>query len=204
MGKVIVIEFVSLDGVTQDPDGREGAGYGGWAFRYGPEAVAGDKFRLGEVLDSGALLLGRRTWQLFAQIWPGRDDEFSVKMNAMPKLVVSSSPELPGEWDNTTLLKGDLVDEVAERKQAQDLVVAGSASVVRVLMEHDLVDEYRLLVFPLVIGEGRRLFPEGAGPVSLALVSAETAGPAVRLIYTGGSEPVSSSAKSTRSVDGPS
>ena len=91
MSRVIVIEFVSLDGVMHDPDGSEGSAQGGWAFRYGPEAVAGDKFGLGEVLDTGVMLLGRRTWQLFAKIWPGRDDEFSAKMNAMPKLVVSRS-----------------------------------------------------------------------------------------------------------------
>ena len=93
MSRVVVIEFVSLDGVMHDPDGSEGSRQGGWAFRYGPEAVAGDKFGLGEVLDTGVMLLGRRTWQLFAKIWPGRDDEFSAKMNAMPKLVVSRSLE---------------------------------------------------------------------------------------------------------------
>ena len=93
MSRVIVITFVSLDGVMGDPDGREGSARGGWAFRYGPEAVAGDKFRLGEVLDTGALLLGRRTWQQFAKIWPDRDDPFSAKLNAMPKLVVSRSLE---------------------------------------------------------------------------------------------------------------
>jgi dihydrofolate reductase len=183
MGRVIVIEFVSLDGVMQDPDGREGFTYGGWAFRYGPEAVAGDKFRLGEILDTGALLLGRRTWQLFAQIWPSRDDAFSTKMNAIGKLVVSRSLQQVGEWGNSTVLRGDLADEVAERKVGQDLVVVGSASVARTLMEHDLVDEYRLLVFPLVIGAGTRLFADGAVPIDLHLLSAETTGPAVRLTY---------------------
>ena len=184
MSRVIVIEFVSLDGVMHDPDGSEGFKYGGWAFRYGPEAVAGDKFRLGEILDTGALLLGRRTWQLFAKIWPSREDAFSAKMNAMGKLVVSRSLQQAGEWNNSTILRGDLADEVADRKASQDLVVAGSASVARTLMEHDLVDEYRLLVFPLVIGEGMRLFANGATPVDLRLLSAETTGPAVRLTYT--------------------
>ena len=93
MSRVIVIEFLSLDGVMHDPDGSDGSPQGGWAFRYGQEAVAGDKFGLGEVLDTGAMLLGRRTWELFAKIWPGRDDPFSAKMNAMPKLVVSRSLE---------------------------------------------------------------------------------------------------------------
>jgi dihydrofolate reductase len=184
MSRVIVIEFVSLDGVMQDPDGSEGTGQGGWAFRYGPEAVAGDKFTMGEVLDTGTMLLGRRTWQLFAKIWPGRDDEFSAKMNAMPKLVASRSLDQATGWQNSTVLKGDLVATVRERKQAHDIMVTGSASIVRTLMDHDLVDEYRLLVFPLVLGAGERLFRDGVAPIDLTLVSAQTAGAAVRLIYT--------------------
>jgi dihydrofolate reductase len=184
MSRVIVIEFMSLDGVTQDPDGREGWAQGGWAFRYGPEPVAGDKFGLEEVLDTGAMLLGRRTWQLFASFWPGRDDWFSAKMNAMPKLVASRSLEQAVGWQNSTVLQGDLVTEVGKRKQAQDIMVTGSASVVRTLMADDLVDEYRLVVFPLVLGTGTRLFPDGTGPANLALRSMQTKGPAVRLVYS--------------------
>ena len=184
MSRLIVIEFVSLDGVMHDPDGSDGSPQGGWAFRYGREAVAGDKFGLGEVLDTGTMLLGRRTWQLFAGIWPGRDDPFSAKLNAMPKLVASHSLENAAGWQNSTVLRGDLVTEAGKRKQEQDIVVTGSISVVRELMAHDLVDEYRLLVFPLVLGAGTRLFPDGTAPVNLALTSAQTAGPAVRLIYT--------------------
>ena len=184
MSRLIVIEFVSLDGVMHDPDGSDGSPQGGWAFRYGREAVAGDKFGLGEVLDTGVMLLGRRTWQLFAGIWPGRDDPFSAKLNAMPKLVASHSLEHAAGWQNSTVLRGDLVTEAGKRKQEQDIVVTGSVSVVRELMAHGLVDEYRLLVFPLVLGAGARLFPDGTAPVNLALTSAQTAGPAVRLIYT--------------------
>jgi dihydrofolate reductase len=188
MSRVIVIEFVSLDGVTHDPDGHDGSAQGGWAFRYGPEVVTSDPFRLSEVLDTGALLLGRRTWQLFTKVWPGRDDPFSAKMNAMPKLVASrsldSAADWAADWQNSTVLRGDLAAEIRARKQAQDIVVMGSASVTRALMASDLVDEYRLLVFPLVLGEGTRLFPEGTAPASLALVSAETVGPTVRLVYT--------------------
>ena len=184
MSHVIVVEFVSLDGVMQDPSGREGTPQGGWAFRYGPEAVSGDPFGLGELLDTGALLLGRGTWQQFARIWPGRDDPFSAKMNAMPKLVMSRSLEDADSWQNSTVLRGDLVTEAGKRKQEQDIVVMGSASVVRALMAHDLVDEYRLLVFPLVLGAGTRLFPDGTAPADLALVSAQARGATARLVYT--------------------
>lgn len=183
MSKVIVIAFMSLDGVTHDPDGNEESPQGGWAFRYGPEAVTGDPFRLGKVLDTGALLLGRRTWQFFTKVWPGRADPFSAQLNAMPKLVASRSLEHTDEWQNSSVLRGDLAAEVLERKQEQDIVVMGSASVTRTLMANDLVDEYRLMVFPLVLGEGTHLFPEGTRPANLALVSAEPQGPAVRLIY---------------------
>jgi dihydrofolate reductase len=184
MSGLMVIGFVSLDGIMEDPDGRGGFTHGGWAFRYGAEAVAGDKFGLGEIFNTGALLLGRRTWELFAGIWPGRDDPFSASMNAIPKLVVSRSMTRADRWQNSTVLTGDLVEVVSKRKQDQDIVVTGSASVVRTLIAHDLVDEFRLLVFPLVIGTGRRMFPDGNPPLNLALESAETQGAAVRLTYT--------------------
>jgi dihydrofolate reductase len=179
---VIVIEFVSVDGVMSDPDGAEGTDHGGWAFRYGPGPIAGDKFRLGPVLDTGTLLLGRRTWQHFAGLWPNRSDEFSTKMNRMPKLVASRTLDRVDAWSNSTLVDGDLVDDVKRRRATQDVVVTGSASVVRTLMAEDLVDEYRLLVFPAVLGEGTRLF-DGSPPVSFDLVSVERSDPAVLVVY---------------------
>lgn len=186
MHRVIVVEFVSLDGVMQDPDGAEHTAGGGWAFRYGPAAVAGDKFRLGAALDTGALLLGRVTWEHFTTIWPSRTDEFSTKMNRIPKLVVSRSLDRVDAWDNSDLVRGDLVDEVVRRKENQDVVVVGSLSVARTLMAHDMVDEYRLLVFPAVLGEGGRLFGDHVAPVELELVTAEPVGPAVFMVYRRG------------------
>ena len=170
MGRVIVIEFVSVDGIMEDPDGSDGSAQGGWAFRYGPQAVAGDKFGLGEVFEGGTMLLGRRTWQMFAQIWPGRDDDFSAKMNAIPKLVASRSLASAGEWQNSAVLTGDLLAAVRERKQSGDIVVAGSASIVRALAAEDLVDEYRLLIFPVHLGSGQKLFRDGAGAAALRLI----------------------------------
>ena len=184
MSRVIVTEFVSLDGVVEDPDGSGGTKQGGWMFRYGHEWVGNNPFALGKELDTGALLLGRQTWQLFAKIWPGRDDPFSAKLNAMSKLVVSRSLEQAAEWQNSTVLPGDLPAAVREHKRAQDILVMGSTSVVRTLMANDLVDEYRLIVFPLVLGQGERMFPDRAAPAELAQVSAESVGPAVRLVYT--------------------
>jgi dihydrofolate reductase len=182
MSDVIVVEFVSADGVTQDPDGAEGTDWGGWFFRFGPELVSSNPFRLGDELETGALLLGRKTWEHFVQVWPSRSDEFSAKLNAMPKLVASRSLEQVDAWSNSALVRGDLVDEVSKRKQVQDVVVMGSASVVRTLMEHDLVDEYRLVVFPTVLGQGTRLFGD-TGPIDLDLATAEQVGPTVRLVY---------------------
>jgi dihydrofolate reductase len=183
MGRVIVIEFVTLDGVMQDPDGAEGFSKGGWAFRYGPAAVAGDKFKLGEVLDTGALLLGRATWQRFAGIFPSRTDDFSTRMNRIPKYVVSRSRQPLEAWGNSTQLQGDLIDEVGRLRQQQDVVVAGSASVAHALMQHDLVDEFRLLVFPTVLGEGHRLFASGLPCINLQLQTAEQVGAAAFLTY---------------------
>ncbi|MDA0162873.1 dihydrofolate reductase family protein [Solirubrobacter ginsenosidimutans] len=175
MGHVTVVQFISLDGVIEDPDGRDGTAFGGWAFRYGPETVAGDKFRLGEALETSSLLFGRATWERFARLWPARDDAFADVMNRIPKLVASRSPVDVSRWSNSAQLSGGVTEVDG------DVIVVGSASIAGQLIEHDLVDEYRLLVFPLVIGEGRRLFERG--PVSLELVACERAGEAAMLTY---------------------
>lgn len=177
---VIVIEFITLDGIVSDPDGSAGTPGGGWAFRHGPGSVAGDKFRLGGVLDNGVMLLGRSTWQLFSRLWPGRDDPFSARMNAVPKLVASRTLRDTSAWANSRLVDGDLVDAV--RGERRDVIIAGSLSVVRTLMAEELIDEYRLLTFPTVLGAGQRLFPAGA-PAYLETRSAEHTGAAVLACY---------------------
>ncbi|SOD86032.1 dihydrofolate reductase family protein [Streptomyces sp. Ag109_G2-15] len=178
---VIVIEFITLDGVVSDPDGSAGTPYGGWAFRHGPEAVAGDKFRLGGVLDEGVMLLGRTTWELFARLWPGRDDPFAARLNAVPKLVASRTAPDVSAWSHSRLLEGDLPEAV--RAERRDVIVTGSLAVVHALRAADLVDEYRLMTFPVVLGEGRRLFPAGGPPADLECLSAERVGAAVLTRY---------------------
>jgi dihydrofolate reductase len=175
--------FSSFDGIMEDPDGRDGTPNGGWAFRHGPEAVAGDKFNLGPVLDSGVLLMGRRTWQAFSKLWPNRSDDFSATINRIPKLVISrGTPDLSA-WANSSPLTGDLVEAIGKHKAEQDVIVLGSASVVHALAEQNLVDEYRTLVFPAPVGRGTRLFTDQSVPTQLRLVSAETVGPAVLMRY---------------------
>jgi dihydrofolate reductase len=178
---VIVIEFITLDGIVSDPDGSGGTPAGGWAFRHGPETVAGDKFRLGRTLDEGVLLLGRGTWQLFSRLWPGRDDPFSARMNAVPKLVASRTLTGTSAWANSRVIDGDLVQAV--KNEPRDVIITGSLSVVHALMAADLIDEYRLLTFPTILGVGERLFPPGRPPAYLEVLSAEQAGAAVLTHY---------------------
>jgi dihydrofolate reductase len=178
---VIVIEFITLDGIISDPDGSGGTPAGGWAFRHGPETVAGDKFRLGSTLDNGVMLLGRSTWQLFSRLWPGRDDPFSARMNAVPKLVATRTLTDTSAWANSRVIDGDLIDTV--RREPRDVIITGSLSVVRALMAADLVDEYRLLTFPTILGAGERLFPAGGPPAYLECLSAGKAGAAVLARY---------------------
>jgi dihydrofolate reductase len=181
--KVVVSEFVSLDGVMQDPGGAEGFDRGGWAFQFdrGPE---GDKFKLDEVMESDALLLGRVTYQGFAEAWPSRTGEFADKFNSMPKCVVSTTLE-EAEWNNSTLIRGDVAEEIAKLKHQPggDILVNGSAQLVQTLMEHDLVDEYRLMVFPVVLGSGKRLFNETSKAISLKLADSKPVGECLILTY---------------------
>jgi len=178
---VIVIEFVTLDGIVSDPDGSDGTPAGGWAFRHGPGTVAGDKFGLGRTLDEGVLLLGRSTWQLFSRLWPGRDDPFSARMNAAPKLVASRTLTDTSAWTNSRVIDGDLRQAV--KREQRDVIVIGSLSVVHALMAGDLIDEYRLLTFPTILGTGERLFRAGDPPAYLECLSAEQAGAAVLTRY---------------------
>ena len=184
MNRVIVIQFITLDGVVEDPDGSDGTPAGGWAFRFGPEAVAGDKFRLGPRLDTGAILVGRRTWELFAKIWPGRTDDFLAKLNAAPKLVASRTLTDVSAWANSTLIEGSLSEEVVRQRNDRDVIVMGSLGVAHHLMREDLVDEYRLLIFPTVLGAGRRLFDApGARSGNLTLTSVAQSGAAALLYF---------------------
>jgi dihydrofolate reductase len=161
MGRIVVSQFVTVDGVVEDPGGAEGFDRGGWAFQYdrGPE---GDKFKLDEVMAAEALLLGRRTYEGFAEAWPSRSGEFADKFNAMTKYVVSTSLE-SADWQNSTLIVGDVAEEVSKLRgePGGDILVTGSVQLVQTLKDNDLVDEYRLMVFPVVLGSGKRLFGEG-------------------------------------------
>jgi dihydrofolate reductase len=182
VGRIVVTEFVSLDGIIEDPGGSENFKHGGWSFEIA-RGDEGDKFKLDEVFSSEALLLGRVTYEGFADAWPSRDGEFADKFNSMPKYVVSSTLEDP-EWNNSTVLKGDVAEEVAKLKATQDgdIVVHGSASLVQMLVDHDLVDEFRLMVFPVVLGGGKRLFGETSDKKPLRLVESRIVGDGVAIM----------------------
>src|SRR5581483_7824021 len=187
MGKLVVTEFVTLDGVFEDPGGSEGFERGGWAFRFqrGPE---GDKFKLDELHASDAQLLGRRTYEGFAAAWLSRTDEagFAERMNSMPKYVVSTTlADADATWSNTTVIRSNVAEEVAGLKQqyTRDILVAGSGELVQALTQHGLVDEYRLMVFPVVLGAGKRLFADGFDTQALRLVDAKPPGEVVILTF---------------------
>ena len=182
MGKIYVTEFASLDGVVEDPGGSEDFKYGGWSFEIS-RGEEGDKFKLDETMDTEALLLGRITYEGFAAAWPEREGEFADKFNSMPKYVASTTLKDP-EWTNTTVLDGDLIEAVKKIKDEHDgwIGVAGSVSVARELLENDLVDEVRLMVFPVVLGAGKRLFGETTDKKPLKLTESKTVGDGVEIL----------------------
>ena len=187
MGRIVVTEFVSLDGVMEDPGGSENFKYGGWTFKI--DTGEGTAFKMEETMASDALLLGRVTYQGFAEAWPTRDGEFADKFNTMPKHVVSSTLER-AEWTNSTVLEGDLDVGVGRLKEQyeRDVVVHGSAMLVQALIERDLVDELRLMVFPVVLGSGKRLFGETTDAKRLQLVDTRTVGDGVLILTYGRTE----------------
>jgi dihydrofolate reductase len=184
MGKVVVSDNVSLDGVIQDPAGDEGFTVGGWVglIKDRPKLA---KLALDEALRAEALLLGRRSYEWFAGRWPSRSGELADRLNSLPKYVVSTTLE-DLDWNNSTVLKGDVLNEVSKLKQGLkgEIVVPASFQLVQTLMEHDLVDELRLKVFPVVLGAGERLFGETSDKKAMRLVDTETVeGDVVFLTY---------------------
>jgi dihydrofolate reductase len=183
MGRIVVTEYISVDGVVEAPSGTEGFERVGWtdAFSRGPE---GDQFKWDETMVSDALLLGRGTYDTFAPVWPHIEGEFADKFNSMPKYVVSSTLENP-EWNNTTVLAGDVVEEVTKLKAQydRDIVVHGSPQLAQTLIEHDLVDALHLQVYPVIVGAGKCLFGETSSTKRLRLAEARTVGDVHILIY---------------------
>ena len=182
MGRIVVTEFISLDGVIEDPGGSEDFKHGGWSFEI-ERGDEGDRFKLDEAMNSDALLLGRKTYEGFAAAWPSRDGEFADKFNNMPKYVVSSTLKDP-EWNNSTVLDGDLAGEVSKLRDEVDgdIVVHGSAQLVQALVEEGLVDELRLMVFPVVLGAGKRLFGETSDKRPLRLSDSKIVGDGVGIV----------------------
>ncbi len=188
MRRVIVSEFVSLDGVIEDPGGAGEFDRGGWAFQAdrGPD---GDKFKFDELAAADALLLERVTYEGFAAAWPQMEEqtgEYGAWMNGYPKHVASRTLEEPLEWNNSTLIEGDVAEGVSKLKQqdGKDILVFGSGELARTLMEHDLIDEYRLMVFPIVVGKGKRLFGDTKETKAMQLVQTKQVGPDGVLILT--------------------
>jgi len=181
MRRVVVTEFISVDGVIEAPGGGEPFERGGWAFDF-DRGDEGNKFKLDELMEADAQLLGRKTYEGFAAAWPNRPDDeagFTQRMNSMTKYVVSNTLENPS-WQNTTVLNGDAADAVRKLKEDGDgtVLIAGSAQLVQALTDAGLVDEYRLMVFPLVIGAGKRLWGDTGAPAALNLVESKPVGDA--------------------------
>ena len=183
MGRIVVTEFVSLDGVMQAPGGGEDFKYAGWTFDI-KRGEAGDQFKDDELRDAEALLLGRVTYEGFAKAWPSRKgDPFADKFNSMPKYVISSTLKEAG-WNNSTVLKGNVLEEVSKLRQRLegDIYVHGSRQLAQTLIENDLVDELHLMVFPVILGSGKRLFGETSDKKRLQLASSKTVGDGVAIL----------------------
>jgi dihydrofolate reductase len=180
MGRIVVTEFISLDGVVEAPGGGEGYKHDGWTFEF-DRGDDGNKFKLDETRASAALLLGRRTYEGFAAAWPSREGEFADLFNSMPKYVVSRTLE-NADWNNTTILRN--LDDVAKAQDEVDgdLVVHGSAQLVQGLLERDLVDELRLMVFPVVLGTGKRLWGETSDKKTFQLADSKTVGEGIAIL----------------------
>ncbi len=176
MGKLVVTEFVSIDGVFEDPGGAEGYEHGGWTFEYN-RGEDGDAFKMDELMEADVQLLGRRTYDGFAQAWPSREGPFADKINNGPKYVVSNTITDP-EWQNTTVISGDAVAGVSKLREATDgtILVAGSGTLVQALLANGLIDELRLMTFPTVLGRGKRLFPDGIDRLKFKLAESKTVG----------------------------
>lgn len=180
MRKVVVSEYVTVDGVMEDPGGAEGFKYGGWSFQYWSDEAA--KYKYDELFASDALLLGRVTYQGFAAAWPTMEGtgDFGERMNSLPKYVVSTTLE-KAEWNNSTIIKANVVEEIARLKAmpGQDILIGGSGDLAHSLAQHNLIDEYRLMVYPVALGRGKRLFREGSDALKLQLVDTKTFGSGV-------------------------
>ena len=176
-GKIVVTEFISVDGVIEDPGGAEGFEHGGWSFDYN-RGEDGDKFKMDELMDADVQLLGRVTYEGFAEAWPSREGDFADKINKGRKVLVSTTLTDP-DWENTDVISENVVDELRKLKEETDgnILVAGSNTLVHTLLENDLVDELRLMVFPTILGSGKRLFPDGIGRLKLKLTDSRTVGP---------------------------
>jgi dihydrofolate reductase len=176
MGKLVVTEFVSIDGVFEDPGGSENYEHGGWTFEY-DRGEEGNQFKLDELTDSAVQLLGRVTYEGFAAAWPSREGPFADKLNNDPKYVVSTTLKNPS-WQNTTVISENVAEEIGKLKASTQgtILVAGSGTLVATLLAHDLVDELRLMVFPTILGRGKRAFPEGIDRLKFRLVEARTVG----------------------------
>ena len=182
MGRIIVTEFVSLDGVMEAPGGGEDYKHAGWTFEIN-RGEEGNKFKIKETSDSEALLLGRITYEGFAKAWPSVKNDFADKFNSMPKYVVSSTLKR-ADWNNSTILNGDVTEEITKlkKKLKGNIVVHGSARLVQALVANDLIDELRLMVFPVILGSGKKLFDEMNGKKSMKLISSQTVGDGVAIV----------------------